>query len=409
LRFDRNSAFGKNLGTVMYPKLSASWVVSDETFFPATGWLNQLRLRSAYGASGVQPGPNDAVPFYIPVTARQESGDAPGTVISTLGNADLKPERSTELELGVDGTFLDNRLVVEITRYIKSSKDALVDRVLPPSVGTSATSRLENLGEVSNSGWEGLINAQLLRANSYGWDVTLSASTNRNELDSLGGVPTIVSSSTIRQVEGYPLNGWWTRKLTGWEDKDGNGIITYNADPNLSEITVTDNPEFHGYSQPRHEVALTNGIDFMSRRFRLIALVDYKGGHLQYFNTERIRCSGRNNCQGIHDPNASLFQQARAVALREHPSRTTSGYMEPADFIRLREVALTFSAPRSWARAARASDLALTAAVRNAALLWTRYGGVDPESLFGATGDAGSDFQAMAPPTFFSLRLHLGF
>ena len=409
VRSDRNSAFGKNFKTVFYPKLAVSWVASDESFFPAFGWMNQLRLRTALGSSGVQPGNIDAVPFYVPVTARTESGDAAGTVFSTLGNANLKPERSQELEIGVDGTFLDHRLSVELTRYSKSSRDALISRVLPPSLGTGATSRLENLGEVKNWGYEALVHARMLERSSFGWDMTFTGSHNSNELVSLGGVPTIVNSSTIRQVEGYPLNGWWSRRLVSYSDKDGNGIITYNADQNLSEIVVSDSVEFHGYSQPRLEMALTNSVDLFSNRFRLAAMVDYKGGHKQYYNTERIRCSGRNNCRGIHDPTAPLDEQARAVMLREHPSRSVAGYFEDADFIRLRELSLTFSAPQRWARAARASTLTLTGAVRNAGILWTKYGGTDPESLFGATGDAGSDFQAAAPPSFFTLRLNLGF
>jgi TonB-linked SusC/RagA family outer membrane protein len=409
LRADRNSAFGKNFGNAIYPKLAVSWVASDEAFFPTIGLLDQLRLRAAYGASGVQPGPTDAVPFYVPVTARTESGDASGAVISALGNANLKPERSTELELGVDGTFWDHRLNVELTRYDKSSKDALISRVLPPSIGTNATSRFENLGEVRNWGYEAMINARVLDGASFGWDVTLTGSRNSNKLESLGGVPEIVNSSTIRQVENYPLNGWWSRPILYAIDKDGNNIITYNADTALSEISVGPVPTFHGYSQPRNEVALTNGIDFWQRRFRLAAMVDYKGGHKQYFNTERIRCSNRNNCRAITDIHTPFEEQAAAVALREHPAATVAGYFKPADFIRLREVALTFNAPQRWANRARARDLTLTLAARNAGILWTRYPGVDPESQFGATADAGSDFQAAAPPSFFTLRLNLGF
>ena len=156
LRSDRNSAFGANFKTVLYPKIAASWVASDESFFPHYSWLNQFRLRTAYGASGVQPGTIDAVQYFSASTARLESGDAPAVVFSTLGNRNLKPERSTELELGVDGTFWDNRVTTEITYYNKSSKDALISRVLPPSLGTGATARLENLGEVTQQGRRGV-------------------------------------------------------------------------------------------------------------------------------------------------------------------------------------------------------------------------------------------------------------
>lgn len=189
VRSDRNSAFGANFKTVFYPKLSASWVVSEEGFFPSIGWLSQLRLRSAYGASGVQPGTIDAVQFFASSVFRGESGDQPALVYSALGNRDLKPERSTEIEMGLDGSFFNSRLTTELTYYRKASRDALISRILPPSVGTGATARLENLGEVRNTGWEALLNAQIINRQAIGWDLSINASINDNQLVSLGGVP----------------------------------------------------------------------------------------------------------------------------------------------------------------------------------------------------------------------------
>jgi TonB-linked SusC/RagA family outer membrane protein len=405
IRSDRNSAFGANFKTVFYPKLAVSWVVSQEGFFPRTGWLDQLRLRSAYGASGVQPGTIDAVQYYTATSTRGESGDQPAVIFNALGNRDLKPERSAELELGVDGTFWDNRVTTELTYYNKSSKDALVRRILPPSVGTRLNDRFENLGEVRNSGFETLVNAQLLQRPAFGWDVTLNGSTNRNKLVSLGGVPSIVTSSTLQQREGYPLNGWWSRELLSYEDKNGNGIIEYNANADLSEIAVSDTNRFLGYSIPRYEVAVTNGFDFAQRRFRLAAMVDYKGGHKIYNNTERIRCASRLNCEGLISPEASLFEQARTVAVREHPGRTVGGFIEDGDFIRFRELSLSYNAGNL--RALRARSATLTLSARNLGVLWTKYTGVDPEA-FATTGNAPSEFQAFAPPTFYTLRLSLG-
>ncbi|MEP6731662.1 MAG: SusC/RagA family TonB-linked outer membrane protein [bacterium] len=409
LRTDRNSAFGANFHTALYPKLSASWVASDESFFPHFRWLNQLRLRSAYGASGVQPGTIDAVQYFSASTARTESGDAPAVVFSTLGNKNLKPERSTELELGVDGTFWDNRVNTEVTYYNKRSKDALISRILPPSLGTGATARFENLGEVRNSGYEALISAQLLQRTNFGWDVTFNGSVNDNKLVSLGGLPKIVSSSTQQQREGYPLNGWWTNAITSYGDKNGNGIIEYNANPTLSEITISDTAQFLGYAIPKYELSFTNGFDFLNRRLHVSGLVDYKGGMKTYNNTERIRCASRNNCSGLINPNASFFEQARTVAVRESPSRTVGGFIEDGDFIRFRELSVAFNAPEQFTnRFLRGRTLAITAAARNIGILWTKYKGVDPEA-FGTTGDAPSEFQAFAPPTYYALRLSLGF
>ena len=408
LRMDRNSAFGKEFGSVVYPKLSASWVASDEEFFPTPSFMQQLRFRAAWGASGVQPGLNDAIPFYVPVTARTESGDQVGSALSTLGNAELKPERSEELELGVDLTMWDNRLNLELTRYDKHSKDALISRTLPPSLGTGSTTRLENIGEVRNWGYEMMLSAKLMDREAFGWTSRITGSHNSNELLELGDAATIVSSSTISQMEGFPLNAWVARGYT-INDRNGDGKLFFNADPAISEVIMDATPRFFGYSQPRNEIGWNNSFDFLHRALRFDFLVDYKGGHLQYNNTERIRCSARLNCEGIISPNATLEEQARAIAIREASTTSASGFFEEADFIRLREVSLTYYASRSLAAKARAKDVSLTAAIRNGKILWTRYGGVDPESVGSATGDSPSDFQAFAPPTYFTLRLNLGF
>ena len=408
LRSDRNSAFGADFKTVFYPKFSASWVVSDEPFFPTPSWVDQLRLRTAYGASGVQPGTTDAVQYFSTTRTLGESGEeVSGLVFSTLGNANLRPERSAEAEFGVDGTFWDGRLTTELTYYNKNSRDALISRILPPSLGTGATSRFENLGEVRNWGWEAMLNAQLVQHDRFAWDVSFNGSINNNELVSLGGVPAI-TGTTIQQREGFPLNGWWSRRLTGWEDKNSNGIIEYNADPAKSEIMVSDTAEFIGHSSPRRELAVTSGLDLWRGRLRVAAMFDYKGGHKVYNNTERIRCASRFNCRGLIDPTAPLFEQARTVMVREHPSRSVAGFFEDGDFIRFRELALTLTPAEHWAGGLfRGRNVTATLAARNLGIVWTKYTGVDPEA-FGTTGDAPSSFQAFAPPTYLSFRLNVG-
>jgi outer membrane receptor protein involved in Fe transport len=406
VRSDRNSAFGADFETVFYPKLSVSWVVSEESFFPSPAWLGQLRLRTAYGASGVQPGTTAAVEFYSATRALGEAGEASGLAYGSFGNRELKPERSTELELGIDGSFWNDRISTEITYYTKTSRDQLIERILAPSLGTGETARFVNLGETHNWGWEAQLHAQLVRSQNFGWDVQLNGSTNANELVSLGGEPDIIHSSALQSREGYPLFGWWAVKLLGWEDRDGDGLIRWHAQTAVSEIFVSDTVEYHGYSIPRHEVAGTTGVDV--GRFRIAAMLDYKGGHLVYNNSERIRCASRNNCAGLIDPNSSHYEQARTALVRLHPSRSVAGFFEKGDFLRLREASLTFRAPVAWAQRFGARNLSASLAARNLGILWTKYTGVDPEA-FGTTGNSPSSFQAFAPPTYFTFRFNLGF
>ncbi|HEV8498751.1 MAG TPA: TonB-dependent receptor, partial [Gemmatimonadaceae bacterium] len=137
VRTDQNSAFGTNFQRVYYPKASASWVASDESFFPSIKGLNNLRLRASWGSSGVQPGQTDALRTIQTVLTSIAGADISGERTNLLGNPDLRPEKSTEFETGFDSRLLGNRVTFEVTYYNKLSKDALIDRVLAPSTGAA--------------------------------------------------------------------------------------------------------------------------------------------------------------------------------------------------------------------------------------------------------------------------------
>jgi len=407
VRADGNSAFGTTFKAVYYPKLSVSYVISEEPFFPKWSWVNSVRLRGAVGASGVQPGATDAIRFFLPTTASVNALDSPAIIFSAIGNPGLKPERAREYEIGGDATLFDRRVNVELTYYNKRTKDALIARTLPPGSGGSIT-RFENLGAVVNRGVEALADVRVLDKPGFGWDVIVNAAYNTNFIADMGvdpatgqPIPPIIGTTTRQQV-GYPINGWWQRPYT-FKDLDGNGIITAN------EITVADNAVFVGYANPRWEITYTTGFDLLNKRLRIVGLFDHKSGYYQLNGTDRIRCQSRNNCRGLVDPSAPLWEQARVVALRETPSGTQWGFIEKATYIRLREASATYEFPAEWARAFRAERLSFTVAGRN---LWkaTGFSGIDPEANYfeGATGIV-SNFQTAPPPTYWTFRLNVGF
>ena len=410
VRSDQNSAFGTNFQRVYYPKFSASYVLSDEAWFPKTSWLSQFRLRSAYGASGVQPGANDAIRYYSPTTTNVALQDQPGVTFTSLGNDVLKPERATEFEGGFDSRLFQDRVSLELTYYRKLTKDALIGAVVPPSLGTGLSTQRANLGSVRNSGLEVLVNALVLDTRNVTWNTSINGSTNDNNLETLGtdaqGRPLAPQvGTTTRNQPGYPLFGYWQRQIRSYADANSDGILT------LSEIVVDDSSTFVGYSIPRYEAVFTNSVELFRKQLRLTALFDYKGGHHLLNGTERIRCGSRNNCFGAYDKSAPLWQQARAVAVREHASRTQAGFMEKADFLRFREFSANWLLPKSLtSRAWGAKDVSLNFAARNLKI-WTDYSGIDPESNsdVGSTSSLPSDFQAMPVPTYFILRLNVAF
>jgi TonB-linked SusC/RagA family outer membrane protein len=408
IRTDQNSAFGTDYQRVYYPKASLSWIISQENFFPTMGWLSELRVRSAYGASGVQPGANDALRFFGTSIQSLANADVGGLQIDALGNPNLRPERSTEFEGGFEAKLFNSRATFDVTYYSKRTKDALISAIVAPSAGV-ATNVRQNLGAVKNQGWEFLGSAQVLDRRAAGVDISLSYSTNSNELLSLGGTPPQIGTNT-RVVEGYPLFGFWENKILGWQDKNGDGLLTYFTDPARNEVFVDSVDSFIGYTQPRHLATLTTGFELLNRRLRLQTLFDYRGGHRWYNNTERIRCT-RPNCGGRMDPNASFEDQAMVIAALEHPARTNAGYFQKGDYVRFRELSLQYSLSNDLAaKLLRARSANIVASARNLKL-WTAYRGTDPESDFQATvdNDVPSEFQTLGPPSYFVVRFNVVF
>jgi TonB-linked SusC/RagA family outer membrane protein len=409
VRTDQNSAFGTNYQRVYYPKASAAWVLSDESFFPEFGWLSEFRFRAAYGASGVQPGANDAIRFFGTSLQNVRATDAAGLQLTALGNTELKPERSTEFETGFDAKLFNSRVNFEMTRYNKRTKDALIDAIVAPSAG-SANNVTRNLGSVENTGWEFQTNAQLMDRPAFGWDITVGYSTNDNKVVSLGGTPE-QKGTTNWIVEGYPIRGFWENPILGYEDKNGDGLITYwgGADADKNEIFVGDEDVFLGYNQPRYIGSLSTGFDLLNRRLRVQSLFDYRGGHKWYNNTERIRCT-RPNCSGRMNPDGTLEEKATTTAALEHPARTNAGYFQDGEFVRWRELSAQYNLSESMAaRFFRSRSANVVASMRNVKL-WTAYRGVDPEADFtGAGGDTPAEFQTLGPPSYFTFRINLIF
>ena len=204
VRWDDNSAFGENFDAARYPKLSATWVVSEESFFDV-GFINQLRVRGAWGASGRQPDIFAAQQFYNPNTG---PGGSSVLTPGTIGNPDLKPERSEEIEVGFDVSLFDDRVSASFTYYDRTTKDAILDKELAASSGF-AGSQSVNAGEVKAWGQEVQIDADVVTTNSFAWNLGVTYARNKNEVIDLGGLPFLGSNNRSHR-EVYSLADlWW--------------------------------------------------------------------------------------------------------------------------------------------------------------------------------------------------------
>jgi TonB-linked SusC/RagA family outer membrane protein len=405
LRRDAASAFGSEARGVLYPKVGASWLISDEDFLPKADWLNTLRLRATYGASGQLPGTTDALRFFTPFPATLSGGvDGPSVSLAALGNSNLKPEFGAEFETGFDASLFNSRTNLEVTYYLKETRDALVRRDIAPSL-SGIQSRFENIGNVRNSGFEFVISQQLVDNDNFAADITLTGSTNRNELTTLGeGVSPILTGAgsriTMRQTPGFPLYGMWGRTYT-YDDANGDGILVQ------SEMTFSDSAQYIGPSFPTQEYIVAPTVELLNRKLRVSAQFDRKAGMYKFNNTLRHQCQGGASCRGRMDVNAPLALQAAAIAAT--PNGIFTGFFEDGSFTRFRELSVSYQLPDSWARAVRASRWNIVATGRNLAV-WTGFTGLDPETTQSNSDNRGNEeFFATPPMRVFTARMNFSF
>jgi hypothetical protein len=404
IRGDDNSAFGTDYGFITYPSASLSWVIGEEDWFPELSFLSSLRVRTAWGTSGLRPDFRDAVTLFDPTTVATAGGDVPGITVNSTGNLDLKPERSTEYEIGVDAALFDNRLGVDFTYFNKTSKDALISRRLPPSYGVAA-SRFENLGKIQNAGTELALNLAAIERDQFGLNLRATLTTLDNKVVDIGeGVEDITLNRGLqRHKEGFPSGAFFQIPYT-INDADGNGLLTND------EVILGDTAVYIGPALPTYQASFGGELR-MFGFVRVSTLFEARGGNYQGNDSESFRCGFRSTrgCQAVGDPNASLEEQARYISDRYLGS--AYGYVESADFIKWRELSVTLDAPEALTSTMpRLSGLSLTVSGRNLKT-WTDYTGLDPETVEagGSSNFNQSEFNTQPPVRYLMVRLNYNF
>ncbi|MGQ0649512.1 MAG: SusC/RagA family TonB-linked outer membrane protein, partial [Gemmatimonadaceae bacterium] len=352
LRVDNNSAFGEDFSWVTYPKMSGTWVIDEEPWFKL-GWINSLKLRAAYGQTGQQPDVNSALRTYSATTG----GDGnPAVSPQSLGNPLLKPERAGEIELGFDGTFLNDRVSTELTWYRRDTKDGILFQNVSPSSGFPGQ-RVVNIGGIRSSGLELQTRWNALSRENLNLDFGFNISNNSNQVTSLGnpatlakdpnGVP-FIQVGANRNIIGKPVMSWYDLKIRSATynpttrraenmmcDDDKGGVVaclTSLGQPNAPRVFV-------GRTDPSVEGSFNSTVTAF-QRWRLYGLVDFKGGHRILNNNDRARCQVFSQCMANLEPERfdPIF-----VAQTQSTGALRQWTYQKGRFARLREVSLSYT------------------------------------------------------------------
>lgn len=416
-RLDDFSAFGKATDPILLPKIGASWVVSEEEFAaPLARVFPSLRLRAAYGTTGRAPTAGAALqtlqasPYAI--QAGTSATAAAGAVPLNPGNEDLKPEKGSEIEAGFDATLFTERLSLELTYFNKTSKDVLLQRPLPPSLGFQQNPFV-NIGEIRNRGVEAALTGQLLKLRNFGWESRVNLNTLDNKIVDLGGVAPF--GTLNRFTEGYQAGSFVSKRIR-------------RIDVATNRVVVADTLEVVGNVLPSFEGAWSNTFTLF-RNLRVATLVDtkrnfYLNNNTDFFRETQLVRSNRRLDPTILSPEERLRRYGNPTAgqpafVQENGAATTvnevrDAFLQKGDFVRFRELSFSYTIPASrFIRRARMDGGTIGLAFQNVAL-WTDYEGADPE-VVSATQNTGagqfsrSDFLTLPNPKRTLLRVNLTF
>ena len=193
-RADASSRIGDTEKYYFYPKVAASVRLSQFDFWqPMAGVANEFKLRAAFGRTGNLP---VARAKFTSLVAENVEGTGGVTIPTLLGNPDIEPETTQELEVGLDATLLDDRVTLEFSYYTQEISDLILQNNLAASSGF--TSQFINAGEMNTKGVEVALGATPVNASSFRWSTRFNFSSNKSEITQLDVIPSRSAGSPSR-------------------------------------------------------------------------------------------------------------------------------------------------------------------------------------------------------------------
>jgi len=245
-RYDGSSKFGKNNKYAFFPSIGLGWMVSNEDFLSDNTIISRLKPHTSFGITG-----NSEIGTYASLGRVSQSNTIIGnglhvvSYLDNMPNPDLKWERTSQWDIGVDLGLFNNRLNIEASYYYKYTNDLLLDRPLPRSTGYSLITT--NIGEVSNQGLDLLINARPVETRDFQWNSTINLSFNKNRVEKLDESSSVDPITGKRQIlkdgfvgydilirEGEELSTFYGYKRAGIYDG-----VPSNWDPETMNVPST--------------------------------------------------------------------------------------------------------------------------------------------------------------------------
>lgn len=396
IRFDQSNLFGTNKSLQYKPiwSLGGAWNISRESFFNVSK-INNLNIRFTYGLAGNAPNPGFAGPFDIVSASNVAyfSGMGLGYTILVPRNENIRWERTSTTNLGVDFSIFNNRVSGSMDAYQKKTTDLLGYQPVDPTSGWSYA--YNNLGNIENNGFEFLLNTTNINSKNFRWMTTFTISNNKNKVTSLKPASTLTTSGKVNStfVEGYSAYGVFAYNYQGL-DANGNPFAFKSNGKDtarlLGDLNVND-PLFMGTTQPLWFGGLTNNLTY--KQFSLSFLIVYNLGNVmrrdvnQYYSgrlTSNVPTYFNDRWQAPGDElitNVPKYISNTAQNSLRYVNLYTQGNtnIESASYAKLRDITLSYQIPQKSINKLGFSDFSIYVQANNMMLWKNNKFDIDPE------------------------------
>ncbi|WP_448959018.1 SusC/RagA family TonB-linked outer membrane protein [Larkinella arboricola] len=415
-RQDWFSVLNPKSNSIFYPSIGGSVILSDAFQMPKA--ISFAKLRASWAqVGGATVNAYQIYQYYTMQQGGHNGRPVQGLSSSQVPNPDLKPLTSTTSEAGIEAKFLNNRLGLDLTFYDRRTTNDIVTSNIALSSGY--TSALLNVGELSNKGIELLLTGTPITKSGFSWDISYNMAYNRSKIEQLAegltgiDVGSGVGGGLVRNVLGRPYGTvWGYRKKT-----DANGNVVYNT---ASGYAVRGDLEEIGQGTPPLTMGITN--NFRYKNFSLNFLIDGKFGSIVYsnlyqyayrFGLPQETLPGRETgvtVTGVTpegNPFTKTWKKEDVDTYYDNDKNYTEMFMFNNDFIKLRQVVLSYNLPVSKLSFLKLQGASISFVARNLAILYkdkkNQY--FDPESGYTSTNAQG--LEAFGVPRTRSLGVNL--
>lgn len=369
-----------------FPSASAAWRISSEEFMKDVEWINDLKLRGGFGQTGNQSGLGDYA-YLMRYNINRvwwgtpETEHALPTVSqANLRNRDLTWETTTQSNIGVDFTILDNRLTFYADYYYKKTTDMLMYVSLP--AGQAANEMVRNEGEMTNKGFEFTVSSKNFTG-PFTWDTDFNISFNKNKLTSLALTPAYYDGKTsdtvnemvVRNVAGRPLGGFYGYISDGVNPETGQ--LMYR-DLNDDKKISTSDRTYIGDPNPDFTFGLTN--TFSYKGFNLSILLQGSYGN-DIFNASRMETEGMYDGKNQSTRVLNRWRipgQITDVPKVDFDMKNSTYFIEDGSYLRVKDISFSYNFKGKLLKKWGVTRLQPYFTATNL-LTWTGYSGMDPE------------------------------